>query len=167
MNMMDAPSGLTINDIRDRSIPEPNTGCWLWLNSTDAGGYGQWTAPTKYQSRSGPRLWRAHRVAFAIANGSIDLDLDVLHKCDTPSCVNPDHLVCGTHQQNMDDMMRKGRHVFRVTRGENKGMAKITEAQMLAIRADGRPHKIIADEYGISRSHVSGIKSRKFWRHIQ
>lgn len=85
-------------------IPEPNSGCWLWLrvlNKKDD-GYGTLRLNGICQS--------AHRVSWVLHRGTIPEGLWVLHRCDVPSCVNPDHLFLGTHQDNVDDKMRKGRH---------------------------------------------------------
>jgi HNH endonuclease len=98
-------------EILDRFLakvePEPNSGCWLWMAGTNrkGGGYGQFI-------RGG---YGAHRFAWESFKGSIPPSLSVLHKCDVPLCVNPDHLFLGTHADNMADMARKGRSVLRST----------------------------------------------------
>lgn len=84
----------------DKYIPEPNSGCWLWIANANRTGYG-------CLSDSKQRL--AHRISWEIHRGPIPEGLYVLHKCDVPICVNPEHLFLGTHQDNMDDMVRKGR----------------------------------------------------------
>ncbi len=83
-----------------RWTPEPNTGCWLWMYGTAKAGYGCCT----YLGEVG-----AHRVSYVIHIGPIPSGQHVLHKCDVPQCVNPDHLVLGTNADNMADMARKGR----------------------------------------------------------
>lgn len=87
--------------IESRSIPEPNSGCWLWEKSLDRGGYGV--------IRPDYVLLRAHRLSYEIYNGVADERLYVLHRCDVRCCVNPEHLFLGTHADNMQDMVRKGR----------------------------------------------------------
>lgn len=87
--------------IESRSIPEPNSGCWLWEKAVDRGGYGV--------VRPDYDLLRAHRLSYEIYNGKADERLYVLHRCDVRCCVNPDHLFLGTHADNMQDMVRKGR----------------------------------------------------------
>lgn len=83
------------------SIPEPNSGCWLWLGSTNNKGYAHLTY--------GNRLHRGNRFSWTAHNGPIPDGIHVLHSCDNRLCVNPEHLFLGTNQDNVDDKMRKGR----------------------------------------------------------
>lgn len=85
---------------------EPNTGCWLWTGGVDLLGYG------RIKMRHGLRQYRseyAHRIVFAHYRGAIAQGLSLCHRCDTPACVNPDHLFLGTQADNMRDMWAKGR----------------------------------------------------------
>lgn len=82
------------------STPEPNTGCWLWDRAVSRGGYAR--------MRFRGRLTGAHRVAYVVFVGDLG-DLDACHKCDTPSCVNPNHIYAGTHTDNMRDKVTRGR----------------------------------------------------------
>lgn len=84
-------------------IPEPNSGCWLWLASENPRGYGQvWDIDEG-------RAIVAHRASYKVFVGPIPEGARVLHKCDTPLCINPDHLFLGTQQDNLLDMATKGR----------------------------------------------------------
>lgn len=132
------------------------TGCWEWLGYTDKDGYGT------FQINRKP--YRAHRIAWEIRFGKIPKNKLVLHACDTPCCVNPDHLFLGTQADNIADKMKKQRHKYQI--GSNCHSAKLIETDVLAIRKDARKHKIIAQEYGIHPSTVSQIKSRKRWAHL-
>lgn len=106
-------------------IPEPMSGCWLWIGSVrrEEKPYGQIGVNGKIIS--------AHRLSYQIHNGEIPDGLWVLHKCDNPACVNPDHLFLGTGNDNVADRGRKGR----TARGPSHGSAKLTYEQADAIRA--------------------------------
>ena len=82
--------------------------CWEWTGArnTQRGGYGTFTESRK----SGHRIWRAHRLAYELTYGPIPPGLVILHQCDNPACVRPDHLMAGTQADNIADMMAKGRH---------------------------------------------------------
>jgi hypothetical protein len=135
-------------------------GCWLWSASTDTDGYGAFRG-----EYDGVIYKRAHRWSWAYHNKQhIPPGGHVCHKCDTPGCVNPDHLFLGDAEVNQADKMAKGRH--RVQRGETAGRAKLTEAQARAILADPRPYTTIAFDYGVTRMTVNDIKRRVSWQHI-
>jgi hypothetical protein len=134
--------------------PEPNTGCWLWDGFLSPRGYGKVLHNKK--------RWRAHRLAYALYIGEIPEGFFVCHKCDNPTCVNPQHLFLGTAQDNMDDMVTKERSM----RGTAHHKSKITESDVLKIRADKRSQQAIADEYGLSQTGVGLIKNRINWRHV-
>jgi hypothetical protein len=139
----------------ERSIaPEPNTGCWLWAGDLRSNGYGQF----KVSGRSK----RAHRVAYEIYKGTIPPGMHILHKCDVPVCVNPDHLSVGSNRDNVEDCRAKGRHVH----GVKHGCAKIDEDAVRDIRMGNLPRAEYAKMYGISLSQVDKIQKRKRWAHI-
>jgi hypothetical protein len=102
------------------------------------------------------RMHLAHRVAWGLERGPIPEGLCVLHRCDNPPCVRVDHLFLGTVGDNNADRDAKGRHV--ALRGEEHGSAKLTEAQVAAIRelaSADVPQALIAQAVGISQSYVS------------
>jgi hypothetical protein len=137
----------------DRYIPEPNSGCWLWLYGTNSQGYAAFTS-------AHGRL--ASRYVYATFIGPLTADQMVLHKCDTPSCVNPDHLFVGTQTDNMRDCSQKGRMHF----GEADGMAKLTAEQVHEIRlqvCNGVVYRELAKRFNVSRSQISRIVQRKHW----
>lgn len=90
-----------ISRFNSKYTPEPNTGCWLWFGAYHRLGYGQF--------RYNKVVMLSHRVSFELFRGKFDDKLDVLHSCDTRSCVNPDHLFLGDHLMNMRDASKKGR----------------------------------------------------------
>lgn len=104
----------------------------------------------------------AHREAYSRAFGPIPEGHVVCHRCDNPPCVNPEHLFAATQLENMADRNRKGRQA----RGTVNGRAKLVPEQVIAIRADERPLMEIAAEYGVDRSTIRDIKTRKNWKHL-
>jgi hypothetical protein len=138
-------------------VPEPNSGCYLWTAARDRRGYGYFTVAG--------RLGRAHRYAYQRAGGCIPDGMCVCHSCDTPECVNPDHLWLGTVAENNSDKQRKGRAM----RGQGHERAKLTEKQVIKIRercASGEMQKQIASEYGVLPTTINNIVVRRSWRHI-
>lgn len=139
-------------------IPEPNSGCHLWL-----GGINKRTS-TYWQAFFDGKL--ASRAAWSMANGPIPTGMCVLHRCDNPMCVNPDHLFLGTLKDNSGDMMRKGRGRYVPHLGESHGRASVTEDQVKAIlSATGRTADI-ARQLGISYWIVWGVRRGRAWRHV-
>ena len=105
----------------------------------------------------------AHRFAWEQANGRrVPPGMVVMHRCDNPRCVNPDHLSIGSQRQNIHDSIRKGRYnVF--------GIQKLNAEQVREIRrraSAGELQKSIAGAFGIARNTVSGIVQRKSWAHL-
>lgn len=108
-------------------IPEPNTGCWLWTASLCRDGYGNFY--------DGKRVIGAHRFSWQTYKGEIPEGLHILHKCDTPACVNPDHLSLGTHRDNMNDSLLKGRNFFASKTHCKRG--HVLSGENLYVRPDG------------------------------
>lgn len=84
------------------------SGCWIWTGSLNRQGYGQFHDNDSTLAYSRGHIL-AHRWSFNHFKGPLSVDAHVCHRCDVPCCVNPDHLWCGTHQQNMADLWNKGR----------------------------------------------------------
>lgn len=163
--------------------PEPNSGCWLWTGHIiPSSSYGQ--SPRGSFGVGESKAAYAHRVSYVLHKGPIPEGMLVCHKCDTPLCVNPDHLWLGTNEENLADMNRKGRNgasrypeKYRaigrrlaanktVERGEAHASSKLTDAQVLAIRADRRRNPAIAAQLGVHRSTIGQIKRGRTWRHL-
>jgi hypothetical protein len=133
-------------------------GCWNWIGCRKKQGYGN--------IRVDGKTVMAHRVSWEMVNGSIPDGLCVLHKCDNPSCVNPDHLFLGTKMDNHCDMVDKGRRASFV--GASNGRAKLTQEQVSVVKelySTGRlTQREIGKLYGVTDVVVSYILSGKIWR---
>lgn len=151
------------------SIPEPNSGCTLWLGTVIKSGYGHIAWQGKAQ--------RAHRVSWELKNGPIPNGLMVLHKCDVPTCINPDHLFLGTAGDNSRDMIRKrrsptgARHGSRThpesrRRGEAHRSSRLTEDDVRAIRRSTEPSAALARKYNFDLSQICKIRKGKVWAHV-
>lgn len=140
------------------TIGQPDE-CWPWTGAHYSSGYGNVGV---LDDDLIPRTRGAHRIAWELRVGPIPPGLSVLHRCDTPACVNPDHLFLGTHADNMADMVAKGREA----RGTRNGQAKLTEQQVGEIRlAHGTiPFADLAARFGISRSQLARILNGERWR---
>jgi len=135
---------------------EKGDSCWMWRGNTHpVNGYGSYGV-------DGTRTALAHRYSYELAHGPIPKGLHVCHHCDVRDCVNPAHLFLGTAADNQADKVAKGRQL----KGSDAGMAVLTDADVLAIRASSDIQRVIAARYGISRPNVSLIRSRKTWSHL-
>jgi hypothetical protein len=134
------------------------SGCLEWAGYRHRQGYGVLTYLGKQ--------WKAHRLSYVLSHGEIPEGLFVLHRCDNPPCINPDHLWAGTQRDNVMDMVGKGRARRTPLRGEKSPTTTLTEDDVRAIRADPRRHAEIAASYGIAKSTVTGITTRRRWRHV-
>ena len=137
---------------------EKGPDCWQWLGAISTWGYGFFRVDGKTR--------HAHRVSWEMHNGPIPEGLWVLHHCDNPPCVNPDHLFLGTAKTNVADMIAKGRrgHMRPRLRGEQHHAAKLSDAQVDEIRAAlarGEIHRLIAARFGISRAYVGMLANGK------
>ena len=121
--------------------------CWEWKASIRGHGYGQF-------KKNGKQI-KAHRLAYELCNGDIPDRMCVLHRCDNRLCVNPAHLFLGTQLENIEDMLNKKRQ---------KGPRKLTEMQVLAIRADKRGKRVIAKELGVYPSTIGRARNGKTWK---
>lgn len=139
----------TLNDLEERYVPVTETGCWLWTGCLHPTGYGVLKINSKQV--------KVHRLVHELTTGQNCGDKFVCHKCDTPMCINPDHLYLGTHADNTRDMVVRKRYN---TTAANLASTKLTPQQTAEITADRRRQRAIAKEYGISQSRVSKIKSK-------
>ena len=120
-----------------------------------------WPAPDNY-GRVGDK--KAHRLAWEKANGPIPEGMCVCHRCNNKPCVNAEHLYLATSRQNTIDAYRDG--LITPAVGERHSQSKLTEAEVLEIRATDISCGKGAIKYGVDRMTISNIKNRKTWRHI-
>ena len=108
------------------------------------------------------KMYRHHRLVYEQEHGPIPKGMVIMHTCDNPPCINPEHLRLGTHQDNIADCVNKGRQ----PRGVINAKAKLTEQQILDIRNSTAKAKDLAIDYEVTKGHIYKIKSRRFWKHI-
>ncbi len=101
------------------------------------------------------KLDRISRYAWRLNFGKILKGMHVLHHCDNPKCINPDHLFLGTRKDNMDDMMRKGR-----------SRRKLTDKQAIEIFKSNKSNRVLADKYKINAAIISNIRNRRNYKEI-
>jgi hypothetical protein len=133
-----------------------DTGCWLWSGPTNGKGYGIFYVGNKDRS--------AHRISYEVFKGPIPSGLHVLHRCDTPLCVNPAHLRAGTVKENMAERDARGR---RDVRGERIGTAKLTEQQVVEIKQSNFGLKALSEKYGVEAQSIWRIRTGKSWAHVK
>lgn len=138
------------------SIPEPNSGCWIWLGNiySERKPYGRIDV--------GGRTQQAHRVSYETYMGRIPKGLQIRHNCDNPSCINPDHMTVGTSQQNVEDRDLRGR----TRQGVKHANSKFSESDIREIRASSENNYALGRRYGVAESTIRHIKSRFSYRSV-
>ena len=131
-------------------------GCWNWMGYKDPNGYGKISVDRTAKL--------AHRVSYELTQGNLDKKLLLCHKCDNPSCVNPDHLFVGTHKDNSQDMIRKNRGCS----GENAPYAKLTKKDVEEIREQYNLGKIsmrkLGKKFNVSYGAINAIIYHRTWK---
>lgn len=129
-------------------VPEPNTGCWIWARHGNSDGYGS--------MRVGGAEHRVHRLSYRAFVGPFDESLFVCHSCDTPACINPDHLWVGSHADNQRDKARK----------ERSPDTKLTTEDVVAIRSTHERSAVLARRYDVDTQTVVDARSGVTWGHL-
>lgn len=149
----------------DKSGPvpthDPSLGpCWVWAGYRTSRGYGQIGVEGRHNVEF------VHRLVFGLER--LLPGQHVRHKCDNPPCCNPDHLIAGTHADNMRDKAERGRAHH--PHGEKCGMHKLTDGQVLAIREEyalgGTTHRALARLYDVDHTVIGDVLRRQSFRHI-
>lgn len=152
----------TVDEMRSYTVIDSYTGCWNWNSGKNEHGYG-------YIWHDGAK-WLAPRLMFALSNPEQDISrLFVLHRCDNPPCINPDHLYLGTKKQNSEDMVRRGRQNHDGYRGSKSPFAKLSEPDIPVIRqrvSNGEPIERLRKEYGVVWKVIKRIACREKWKHV-
>lgn len=142
-------------------VRDERTGCLNFTGGKVGIGYGR--------LRVGRKLVLAHRHAYELAMGEIPDGMIVCHRCDNPSCCNPDHLFLGSQMDNMSDRSGKGRYGSQA-RGTDNGAAKLTDVDVAEIRrlvSSGAKQKDVAAQFGVTQPLISMIALRKNWDHLK
>lgn len=139
---------VTVERILSSSMPVPHAGCWIWMKGR-TNRYGKIT--------SGFKTIAAHRASYEVFKGAIPEGSFVCHRCDTPACVNPDHLFLGTPQENMDDMNAKGR---------GKPPRNFFEDDVRLIRSATSGTAALSKSFGVSRTTIKKIRSGRTYAHV-
>jgi hypothetical protein len=134
--------------------------CWNCIShGVDSNGY-----PVSFINKKRQRLYRYMFIKNALADG-VDLpdEFVVRHTCDNRLCINPKHLIIGTHQQNVQDRVSRNRSA----KGEKNGRAKLSSEQVKEIRQDNTtPKMVLAKHYGVDPKLIRDIQNNRTWKHI-
>jgi hypothetical protein len=154
--MQGVKNKMSFSLIEENSIPEPNSGCWIWLLALLPNGYGTISVDGKTRG--------AHRLSFSLHNNTTPRKSDVVrHSCDFKACVNPDHLSIGTAWDNSQDAVRRGK----TAAGVNHPAAKLSPASASVIReriSAGETQGSIARDMGVGQSTISRVNLRQVWK---
>ena len=154
--------------VEKRPGPLP-TECWIFTGAANNHGYCLISIGSRAEGKS-----LVHRIIWEWSNKATAGELCVLHKCDTPRCVNPEHLFLGTQKDNSEDCVKKGRHSSTVhkasrPRGAVHHMTTLTEKQVRELRAlhkSGCSMDSLAIRYGVCLATISNIVRRRYWKHV-
>jgi len=137
-------------------LEAPSDQCLIWSGTKNESGYGYLDVDKKHT--------KAHRYSYFLAHGKWPpADMQILHSCDNPACVNPHHLSVGTNADNMLDMRSKGRH----SHGEKVSIITTAQAEEAMRRLGaGEPGKEIARDLGVHFQTISDIKNGRTWTHL-
>ena len=162
--------GKPIVDIKDRLLSmikvNPISGCWEWQGSKRR-GYGRTIIGSRTNGTR--KSVSAHRLSYQVFVGKIPEGYEICHKCDNPSCINPEHLFAGTRQDNIDDRERKHRNVVKI--GEEQPIAKLTKKDVKNARYErafkGTSFNALAAKYGVSKKTIQNAINGVTWKCVE
>ncbi len=143
---------LRLLESRSKKMP---SGCVEWIGPRSRYNYGVFSS--SIMGRMG-----AHRASWILHRGVIPDRISVLHSCDNPPCVNPNHLKLGDHHDNMKDRKANGNYC----KGSKHFNSKLNEESVSKIYSDSRTDGEIAKEFNIHRTVVLDIRNGKIWQHV-
>jgi hypothetical protein len=133
--------------------------CWTWIGTRKPNQYGA------IQSGGvGSKTLLAHRVSYEIHKGKIPVGMVVMHSCDNPSCVNPEHLSLGTFKENTADMIAKGRKVSVPIHGEKNGKSRLNLTQVEYIKGCDKTNAALARELNVSVNCIRSVRIGRTWK---
>ena len=131
--------------------------CWGWSGAKrKSDGYGAMKIDNKTR--------RSHVVSYEIHHGPVPAGMLVCHRCDNPQCCNPRHLFLGSHKQNTQDMLVKGRH--RTALGVASPFAKLSDDAVREIRGSTESSRWLGRKFEVSKTVVLRVKNRRGWKHV-
>ena len=133
--------------------------CWKWTGTTYRGGYGHFRRFVDGEWK----MYKAHRYSYEVHHGPIPKDHLILHSCDNPSCVNPDHLRAGTHKENVADCIKRGRKRFGINPTNRSHRELVNEIRQYKQENPEASGVAIAKHFDTNTAQVSRILSRKIW----
>lgn len=145
------------------TTPGQSKGCWNWKGKPKEDGYGQFLVKTDGKQK----LYKAHRYSWELHNGPIPPGFMVCHTCDNRMCVKPEHFFLGTHKDNSQDMVQKGRSCL----GQKNGRTGLTDQQakeiLLGFFKDGVPKKELLKRYPIGYTALGFLLRGQSWVHVR
>lgn len=134
---------------------QENTSCWICTShGTNPGGYPQKTFNGRTSSVA--------RYMYTLVNGAIPPGMHIRHTCDNKMCINPDHLLMGTHKDNMQDMVDRKRHRYGMTHPK----AILTNDAVKHIRHSSLAPKLLAHKYEVAQATIYSVRSKRTWKHL-
>lgn len=162
--------GLSTMPIMDRimskTIINQKTGCWEWTGNKRL-GYGRISTGSRIDGTR--KKVTVHRLSYMLSVGEIPEGMEVCHKCDNRSCINPEHLFVGTRQDNINDRERKGRNITKI--GESNPAAKLTqkivkECRELVYRNSASVVEL-AKKHSVCRKTMHNAVNGKTWKCVK